>query len=144
MLNHPVHPVTAVCFLWQSALSTTVIQYVITAWAETWRKGNLTVVTVKKSNKVSWSCMLKSYQKLGDVTCRVYPGSHWKDTTLFIWRRSPTLMPFIGTTGSGQLVRETAGGTKNIKKILVRVKITKPICWSYRNIKYMVKQLLKM
>lgn len=46
------------------------------------------------------------------ITCRVYPGSHWKDTTLFIWRRSPTLMPFIGTTGSGQLVRDTAEGIR--------------------------------
>lgn len=48
------------------------------------------------------------YLNAANITCRVYPGSHRKDTTLFIWRRSPTLMPFIGTTGSGQLVRDTA------------------------------------
>lgn len=48
-----------------------------------------------------------------NITCRVYPGSHWKDITLFIWRRSPTLMPFIGTTGSGQLVRDTADSIKS-------------------------------
>lgn len=62
----------------------------------------------------------QNYMKVGEFTCSVYPGSQWNDTTLFIWRRSPTLIPFIGTTGSGQLVKDTAkwmmNGNKNMER----------------------------
>lgn len=67
--------------------------------------------------------MVELYVKVVNITCRVYPGSHWKDTTLFIWRRSPTLIPFIGTTGSGQLVRDTAKDEKNREKKCYKVAI---------------------
>lgn len=62
----------------------------------------------------------QNYIKVEEFTCSVYPGSQWNDTTLFIWRRSPTLIPFIGTTGSGQLVKDTAKwmmyGNKNMER----------------------------
>lgn len=61
------------------------------------------------------------------ITCKVYPGSHWKDTTLFIWRRSPTLMLFMGTTGSAQLVRDTAKEQQTNEEYLITIEKQKGV-----------------
>lgn len=45
-------------------------------------------------------------------TCKVYPGSHWKDSTSFTMYRSPILMPLLGRAGSWHAARPTARRTQ--------------------------------
>jgi hypothetical protein len=44
----------------------------------------------------------------GKNTCKVYPGSHWKESTSFTMYRSPSLMQLLGRAGSWHAARPTA------------------------------------
>ncbi|KAG7258553.1 hypothetical protein CRUP_029516 [Coryphaenoides rupestris] len=60
-------------------------------------------VVPMNSNKVGERLQMNNV-----VSFQCEAGYMLQDTTLFICRRSPTLLLFMGTTGSGQLVSDTA------------------------------------